>query len=149
MQGFERFFCECGRELHNSEKAENKNNYKNILNNITKLTSTIIILIIIGIIILAISYTKGSMNNILCGVGTGIINSAIVSFFMESSNRVNEKRKMKIYYSRMLTPFLVSIEEIYNNLMYHLNEYRIIQEKNEYILLPIENTKELSTREVF
>lgn len=123
-----------------------KNILKRIGNNITKLTSIIVILIIVGIVILIISYTKDSMNNILCGVGTGIITSAIVSFLMESSNRVNEKRKMEIYYNKMLTPFLVSVGYIYNSLMYNLNEYRIIQEKKEYILIPIEDTKELSSR---
>lgn len=124
-----------------------KNILKKILDNITRLTITIIILIIIGVIILIISsYTNGPMNNILCGVGTGIITSAIVSYLMESINRVNEKRKMESYYSRVLTPFLVSVGNIYNSLMYHLNEYRILQEKKEYILIPIENTKELSKR---
>lgn len=43
-----------------------KNILKKILDNITRLTITIIILIIIGVIILIISsYTNGPMNNIL------------------------------------------------------------------------------------
>ena len=129
------------RKLKSIEKK-----IKKVVASLERLSIVIVFTIVFGIVIILFSKpeSREDVNNILVGIGTGIVTSALVSLFIDMINKRVEKRKQDHYKMMLLNPLYKSIRVLYIYLVTNLNEYLIIVEGKGYILLPQENTDELS-----
>lgn len=85
-----------------------------------------------------------STTNIVVGLSTGIITSALVTVYIENINaRMDKKRKVR-YKQMLLNPLYMSIDRLYKRLILNINEYRVREEYVGYYFLPIKETKEIS-----
>ena len=84
------------------------------------------------------------VKNIVVGLSTGIITSALVTVYIENINaRMDKKRKVR-YKQMLLNPLYMSIDRLYKRLILNINEYRVREEYVGYYFLPIKETKEIS-----
>ena len=63
------------------------------------------------------------VKNIVVGLSTGIITSALVTVYIENINaRMDKKRKVR-YKQMLLNPLYMSIDRLYKRLILNINEY--------------------------
>lgn len=106
----------------------------------------IVLIILLGIGVLFSSYWTGNSDakNIAVGLGTGIITSALVTLCIDIMNAELERKKLKKYRRMLLNPLSRAVKMLYVQSIIRVNEYRIRQEKGEFLLLPLKDTKLLS-----
>lgn len=104
------------------------------------------VIILFGIGVLFASYwiINSDMKNIAVGLGTGIVTSALVTLYIEIINTKIERKKMIRYRKLLLNPLYNAIKSLYVQASLCINEYRVREEKGNILLLPMEDTKELS-----
>ena len=115
---------------------------------INMLYVAIIILLVVAIGGLVVSCwipkSQDDVKNIIVGLCTGIITSALVTVYIENINaRMDKKRKVR-YKQMLLNPLYMSIDRLYKHLVLNINEYRVREEYKGYYFLPMKETKEMS-----
>lgn len=103
-----------------------------------------IILCGIGLLIASCWITNSDMKNIAVGLGTGIVTSALVTLYIEIINTEIERKKMIKYKKLLLNPLYNAIKSLYVQVSLCINEYRVREGREDLLLLPMEDTKELS-----
>ena len=104
----------------------------------------VIILFGIGLLFASYRIIDSDMKNIAVGLGTGIVTSALVTLYIEIINAKIERKKMIRYKKLLLNPLYNAIKSLYVQVSLCINEYRVREEKGNILLLPMEDTKELS-----
>lgn len=119
---------------------------KNIRGKMNKLYIAIFIVIVFGILLLVTSFwlSDSDMKNIAIGLGTGIFTSAIVTLYIDIINSQMQRKKMIKFRKLIFNPLSNAVKSLYIQAVLSVNEYRIKGEKESYILLPLDDIKELS-----
>lgn len=106
----------------------------------------IITIIAIGIGLLIASYwiENPDIKNIAVGLGTGIVTSALVTLYIEIINGQIQRKKLLKYKNMLLNPLFNAVKLLYIQVILSVNEYRIKEEIQSNIFLPMDDTKELS-----
>lgn len=98
----------------------------------------------VGLLIVSCWITDSDLKNIAVGLGTGVVTSAMVTLYIDLINSRLERKKLARYKKMLLNPLYNAIKSLYVHATLVYNEYRIREEKRDSILLPVEDTKELS-----
>lgn len=107
----------------------------------------IVIIGIVGIVFLVVScfIPNQDCKNVLVGLGTGIVASAMVTLFIDFANAEIEQRKLAKFKRILLNPLCDAVTTLYVQTSLRVNKYRVREEKEDhYFLLPLEKTEELS-----
>lgn len=132
----------CERSV--SSKMEHIKRLKNGCN-LNYIVIAVIISIGIGVLIISCSITNPDWKNILVGLGTGVVTSAMVTLFIDFTNANIEQRKLAKFKRILLTPLCDAVTTLYVQISLSVNKYRVREEKeSHYFLLPLEETNELS-----
>lgn len=106
-------------------KNNNKKNYRII---------SYIFMFALGLILIIISFffTEQHNNhaNVCCGLGTGIITSLLVTIHINVANEKREYKKLQQEKQFLFNDIIISSLDIYNNIVYKINEYIILEEVN-------------------
>lgn len=104
----------------------------------------VIILGGIGLLIGSCWVADSDLKNIAVGLGTGIVTSALVTFYIELINAKIERKKLARYKKMLLNPLYNAVKSLYIQAVLSVNEYRVREEKGNSFFFPMEDTKELS-----
>ena len=110
-----------------------------IKNSINAFYVAIFIIIMGGISVLAISgLFRTDVENIMVGLGTGIITSALVTFLVDLASKKVEKKRSIRYRRMVLEPLSRASRNLYRCIANRLNIYRMYDENKSYyyFLLP-------------
>lgn len=103
-----------------------------------------IITIGIGLLFASCWIVNPDMKNIAVGLGTGVVTSALVTLYIEIINSGLERKKVLKYKRMILNPLYNAVKALYVQVALSINEYRVRQDMNGYLLLPIEDTTEMT-----
>lgn len=121
--------------------------FEKSLERVNKLYIAIAMMIIFGFTLLIISFMidEPDWKNITVGLGTGVVTSALVTLYIEFINSQIQRKKLEKYKQMLLNPLFNAVKSLYVQTILCVNEYRVRAEiKGSYLLLPMEDTKELS-----
>lgn len=106
----------------------------------------LIVIIVCGIGLLIASYwiADSDLKNIVVGLGTGIITSALVTLYIDIINTTIETKKLAKYKIMLLHPLYNAVKMLYVQAVLRINEYRIREKKEGLFFFPMENTKKFS-----
>lgn len=103
-----------------------------------------IILFGAGLLIASCWILNNDIKNIAVGLGTGVVTSAMVTLYIDHINAKIEIKKIAKYKKMLLNPLYNAVKLLYVQVTLSVNEYRVREEKGNSLLLPMEDTKELS-----
>ena len=123
-----------------------KQRIKKLAEGLNKLYIAIAIMILLGVGLLVFSFwlSDADMKNIAVGLGTGVVTSSLVTLYIEFINSQIQRKKVIKYKKMLLNPLFNAIKSLYVQAILSVNEYRVREEKGNYLLLPMDDTKELS-----
>lgn len=123
-----------------------KQRIKKLAEGLNKLYIAIAIMILFGVGLLVFSFwlADADMKNIAVGLGTGVVTSSLVTLYIEFINSQIQRKKVIKYKKMLLNPLFNAIKSLYVQAILSVNEYRVREEKGNYLLLPMDDTKELS-----
>ena len=123
-----------------------KQRIKKLAEGLNKLYIAIAIMILLGVGLLVFSFwlSDADMKNIAVGLGTGVVTSSLVTLYIEFINSQIQRKKVIKYKKMLLNPLFNATKSLYVQAILSVNEYRVREEKGNYLLLPMDDTKELS-----
>lgn len=123
-----------------------KQRIKKSVEGLNKLYISIAIMIMIGVGLVVLSFwvSDANMKNIAIGLGTGAATSSMVTMYIELVNTQIQKKRIIKYKEILFNPLFNATKSVYVQIILNVNEYRIREEKGNYLLLPTDDTQELS-----
>lgn len=90
-----------------------------------------LVIALAGIVFLALSFFADSKwLNVLCGVGTGLLTSLIVSVIINIENDTRLKKKLAGDKRFILNDIVYYSKDVYIDIIYRINEYLIFQQQS-------------------